>query len=568
MSIEPGQFARENPPKKRLIALALVAVMFLAGLGIGLQSRKGEKAEPAEDLPRQTAPDDSWELQDLKDLESNTSNGSPLFPESGDWAEQDDSQAEDAVTDARPNQRVMIFKNRDDFLRYRDAARQAGIAVLGSIDGLHALLLGTADDALLGRLAQETGVEPVQESNAILTLPEPPPSRELAESGAYEPLGIDALKKMGIDPNENWGQGVKVAILDGGLVAHDVFANGQPTLIDLFGAENPMGEEGLLHGTAVASLIGGDLAGKIGIAPASELELYRVMDSQGLGDSFVLADAILRAVDGGARIINMSLAAPPGSGQSSVLNAALDYAMNNGVLVVAAAGNDGVQGLSYPASYEGVISVGAVDAQGASMPFSNTGYPTLSAGGYGVPAAGNQPQSVIGFTGTSAAAPVISGMVAGILSDNPGMSPHQAVNLLEDYADDLGAPGVDEVYGVGVANPLRVSERDGNNVLDLAASGAVISGVDGQNVQVTITAQNRGNTVAPQGLLEIEVGGIKDNLSLSGMEPREVRPLTVDIPIDRLTNEGELIISFQTSTGFRADARNENDKRTKVLKVR
>ncbi|MDC0504110.1 S8 family serine peptidase, partial [Verrucomicrobiales bacterium] len=97
------------------------------------------------------------------------------------------------------------------------------------------------------------------------------------------------------------------------------------------------------------------------MAPASDILSIRVLDAEGLGNSYTVASGIVTAVDSGASVINLSVG---GYSDSTVLREAVAYAIDSGVAVVAAAGNDGSNAPSYPAAYEGVVGVSAVDAEG------------------------------------------------------------------------------------------------------------------------------------------------------------------------------------------------------------
>ncbi|MGY8688851.1 MAG: S8 family serine peptidase, partial [Verrucomicrobiales bacterium] len=123
------------------------------------------------------------------------------------------------------------------------------------------------------------------------------------------------------------------------------------------------------HGTAVASVAAGTHAAAPGVAPAAQVLSFRVADSDGNSDSFTLAQGILAAAEAGADVINISLGS---TGDSGVVEEAVNKAMAAGSTIVAAAGNNGADSLSYPAAYEGVISVGSVDAAGQHLDFSNT----------------------------------------------------------------------------------------------------------------------------------------------------------------------------------------------------
>ena len=124
------------------------------------------------------------------------------------------------------------------------------------------------------------------------------------------------------DERQDWGRGVKVAVLDSGVDrTHSNLAGVAMEEIDLVGS----GDSSKGHGTAVASIIAGNEGGQLGLAPAVSLLSIRVLNSAGEGDSFTVAEGIVQAVDRGAKVINLSLG---GTGESKVLKNAVDYAQS------------------------------------------------------------------------------------------------------------------------------------------------------------------------------------------------------------------------------------------------
>jgi hypothetical protein len=241
--------------------------------------------------------------------------------------------------------------------------------------------------------------------------------------------------------------------------------------------------------------------------------------------------------------------------------------VESGVLVVIASGNNGSTQLGYPANQPGVISVGAADAAGQSMPSSNVGYPTFTAPGYGIPAAYAGMEDGMSYsTGTSPAAAVISGMLAAELSRNPSASPEQLVTILQDHSNDLGQPGNDAEFGFGMPDAGRLTQRD-RQVLDVAASSAYLGELTEDGVTVFVTAQNRGTVPLVQGQFFIEAGGMKLQPSLSGMEPNETRAFPVVIPWNRIDPEAGISISATTGSGFATDVRPENNTMGQILRV-
>jgi subtilisin family serine protease len=248
------------------------------------------------------------------------------------------------------------------------------------------------------------------------------------------------------------------------------------------------------------------------VAPGADLLAVRVMGDDGTGDTFTLAQGVMDAVDRGAQVINMSIGA---IGDSPVLGQAIAYAQQRGAVIVAAAGNSGTDGVLYPARYAGVLAVGAVDADGRQMYFSNRGERLdLMAPGLGVTAAGIDGESIT-FSGTSAAAPFVAGAVAGIWSESPGLSSSEVAALLVRYADDAGAPGRDARYGSGVLNVGRVLERNTPGLVDmvLARPHAEVHPVYKDELVLSLFGQNRGTEVLERVILTADVDGAPIDLT-------------------------------------------------------
>lgn len=151
---------------------------------------------------------------------------------------------------------------------------------------------------------------------------------------------------------------VTVAVIDSGICSHPELAGKVLGGYDFVENDStPQDEAG--HGCAVAGIIAAnrDGVGMAGVAPNARLLAYRVLNAQGTGRYSSVASAIVRAADDGAQIINLSLG---GANSSQILQDAVDYATSRGVLVIAAAGNNGSSTVLYPAAYPNVVSVGAL----------------------------------------------------------------------------------------------------------------------------------------------------------------------------------------------------------------
>lgn len=218
-----------------------------------------------------------------------------------------------------------------------------------------------------------------------------------------------------------------------------------------FAGARPVG-----HGTAVASILGGG-AGSRGRGPAvGKLWAASVFFEDGSGAQIATTASLVSALDWLARarrvrVINMSLQGPA----NHVLEAAIDDVAASGVTVVAAVGNNGPTGAPlYPAAYEAVVGVTAVDAERRIYRYANRGrHVRFAAPGVKVRVAADDG----GFrteTGTSMAAPYAAALLAAAAAVELTPTP-QIVARFERGALDLGKPGFDEVYGFGLIVPER-----------------------------------------------------------------------------------------------------------------
>ena len=316
--------------------------------------------------------------------------------------------AEDLLNpEAIPGEALLTFKNAAALAAFRARAAQAGLDII-SIDPtlLTARVRYRNLDGLQKDLAEHASDYTNAGPNLVARIPGLPPKKDTANAGGSTPFRSQGLDLIGAPANRTgWGSGVTVAVLDSGVVDHPSLRNASITHIDL--VEDGQAFHG--HGTAMTSLIAGDDPNIAGISPASKIVDIRVADPQGNSNTALLASGIIRAIESGAKVINISL----GSSQASpVLEQAVQYAISRGAVIIAAAGNEQSNALSYPAAYSGVVSVAAIDATGTQAWFSNSGQGlTLAAPGVGIVSAYNANKLVIG-SGTSQAAAITSGVAA------------------------------------------------------------------------------------------------------------------------------------------------------------
>ncbi len=252
--------------------------------------------------------------------------------------------------------------------------------------------------------------------------------------------------------------------------------------------------ESVFHGTHVAGTIAAASNNSVGVAGISwgaKIMPLRALGLGGQGTSYDIVQAIRYAAglsndsntlpSKAADIINLSLG---GSGFDQAVQDVYTEVRNAGVIVVAAAGNNNSSGLSYPASYNGVISVSAMDWQNNRAPYSNYGTEIdvaapggnvdvdTNGDGYGDgvlscvinDSSGTRVSNYGFFHGTSMASPHIAGVVALMKAVHPNLTPNELDSMLSNGAltNDMGDPGRDDIYGYGMIDALKAVEAAKN----------------------------------------------------------------------------------------------------------
>ncbi|WKX74474.1 type VII secretion-associated serine protease mycosin [Streptomyces sp. XD-27] len=218
------------------------------------------------------------------------------------------------------------------------------------------------------------------------------------------------------------------------------------------------------HGTKAAGIIAArpiEGTGFVGLAPEAEIIPIRQNDAKGTGTPDTLARAIEKAVDEGARVINISQDTK-GRLRHSGLERAIAFAIKHDVVVVASAGNDGADRElhnTYPAAYPGVLAVAASDRNNERALFSQSGH-FVDVAAPGVEIVSTVPKGgQCVDNGTSFSAPYVAGVAALIRAKHPDWTQEQVVAQIEQTAE-RGVNGRDPYIGWGVVDPVRALNED------------------------------------------------------------------------------------------------------------
>jgi thermitase len=304
--------------------------------------------------------------------------------------------------------------------------------------------------------------------------------------------------------------GVTVAVIDSGVLAsHPDLAGKVLAGYDFHNADaDPSDDNG--HGTAVAGLAAAasnNQLGMAGIAWANPVLPAKVLGADGSGSYSAISNAITWAADRGARVINLSLG---GTSSSRTLQQAVDYAWNRNAVVIAAAGNNGNNITFYPAACTNVVAVSATNASDLRPSWSNFGsYVDLAAPGENILTLQGT-ASYSSWNGTSFSSPITAGVVALMISANPGLSNRAVVDLLLRNADDIGSAGYDVYYGNGRVNAYRAVAAAANAAtLDQTPPVAsILSPADGATVSGTVPLSLAATDNVGVTRLELWIDGV------------------------------------------------------------
>jgi thermitase len=285
----------------------------------------------------------------------------------------------------------------------------------------------------------------------------------LSVAGGTADADVDAVEAW----NVTTGNGIKVAVLDSGVASDNPDINPKVVARANFSGAST-NEDNYGHGTHVAGIVAATANNTIGVAgvcPGCTILAGKVLNDSGVGSSSGLANGINWAVSNGAKVINMSI----GVRASRTLEAAVNNAWNQGVVLVAAAGNGGNQTKIYPGAYPNVIAVAATDNTDAKASFSTYGasWVDIAAPGVNVYSTfpnhtfvlGTQNNRSFGYdvgNGTSMSSPIVAATAALAWSSHPGITQTSVRAKRESTADKISGTGTYWANGrVNANNAVR-----------------------------------------------------------------------------------------------------------------
>ncbi|GBR76517.1 putative peptidase [Candidatus Termititenax persephonae] len=309
------------------------------------------------------------------------------------------------------------------------------------------------------------------QKNPAVEHAEPVYIAELEELTPNDPYFREQYYLPQIHAPEGWSlwtgsSSVKIAVIDTGVQTnhpdlHGKILPGWDCLNNNSNANPDPTAASRYHGTLVAGLsaaAGNNGEGIAGLDWQAKIIPLKVFGNHAnSGQLDIIAQAIYKAVDLGANIINMSLSS---SGYSLAEREAVVYAYNHGIILVAAMGNIGgdktLNSVRYPAAFPEVISVGSVDRNNHISSFSVRGSgdktAELVAPGENIYSTYINGAYINGGNGTSYSTPLVAGLAALLKGKNPDLTNLQIRELMRLTADDLGETGHDSIYGHGLIN--------------------------------------------------------------------------------------------------------------------
>ncbi|WP_170289678.1 S8 family peptidase [Cytobacillus depressus] len=372
-------------------------------------------------------------------------------------------------------EQVPLLSDEVLVVKYKTPLSQSELQRSGLVLMNHFPSLKTAVVKLKDKKKMDTVIRSLSKQDHVVSIH---PSARYKTLGSGDPKAAEQyyLQMLNMDKAHSLAgkNKVRIAVIDQGIDMDHPELKGK--LLPSYNAVNPM-SAGMadFHGTHVAGIIAsekGNGIGGYGINPNAEILPIDVFDRSYWASDYALAQGILHAIEKKAKVINLSLGGPY---PSQLIKDAVKKAVDQGIVVVAAAGNTGDETLSYPASFEGVISVGNIDEK-KKRAFDSSYGPAIDlvAPGENIYNAIYEFEKKSSFrkmSGTSMASPIVAGTASLLLSKNPSLKPAEIEYILKHSADDLGPKGYDIEYGYGLVNPVKALQFDPKKIPDYIRNG-------------------------------------------------------------------------------------------------
>lgn len=372
-----------------------------------------------------------------------------------------------------------------------DIHAQYGTTTLSTVlESAAIYLVGVADGSDVENLSEVFEDDPrllYAEPNYVTSVPQSDGHVIWAWSGGVPELGVYPEEILGQSSTElldlpavraiSTGQGIIVAIIDTGVdIEHPNLINNlvsggydfvednavpQDNRMNLDADGDGLFDENFGHGTHVAGVV-------LLAAPEAQILPMRVLDSEGRGNVFTLVEAINRAVAAGADIINLSLGI---DFYSDLLEDTIEDAVEQNVLVVAAAGNANSDLPRYPAADEDVLGVASVDANDVKSAFTNWG-PWIGVSAPGEALISAFPENAYSaWSGTSMAAPLVAGQAAVLKAISPNIHEQALLQLITSTA-----------FNIDSVNPAWTNQLGSGRIDLLASANAMLGGATGTDL--------------------------------------------------------------------------------------
>lgn len=347
--------------------------------------------------------------------------------------------------------KIVVFKEGITHTQKDLIKEKYNLSIVKNLKGVNAQSVYLAKGKVK-ELQNDSSVKYVEEDTLVSIVGKPNPDNDTSSTQTL-PWGVEA-----IDSNDVWsnytGTGVKVAVLDTGIdMDHPDLVDNVKGGINFVNTRKSFNDDNG-HGTHVAGTIAAvnNTIGVVGVGPNIELYGVKVLNRRGSGYTSDIIAGLEWAVDNNIDVVNMSIGSDY---YNQAYEDAINYAYANGVILVAAAGNDG-SAVDYPAAYDNVIAVSAM-AQDQTLAYFSSRGPEVDVTAPGVSILSTYKDGLYAtMDGTSMATPHVAGIVALMIQSGTSKDLVEIRARFASDCIDLGDSGKDEFFGYGLVNAYNL----------------------------------------------------------------------------------------------------------------